>query len=116
MPRPRSGISAGIRDFSIRNSTNAPSIHEHHGLAAIEDHAILKMMAHSPRQHAAFDVAALANQILGRVAMADALDILIDDRALVERARDIMRRGADQLDTALMCLVIGPRALEARQE
>ena len=29
---------------------------------------------------------------------------------------DVMRGGADQLDAALMRLVIGPRALEARQE
>ena len=56
-------------------------IHEHHGLAAIEDHAVFQMMAHGARQHAALDVAALANQILGRVSMADALDILVDDRA-----------------------------------
>jgi hypothetical protein len=84
------------------------SVHKHHGLATIEDHAVFQMMAHRARQHAAFDVAAFANQILGRVAMADALDILVDDRALVERAGDIMRGGADQLDAALMRLVIGP--------
>ena len=74
------------------------------------------MMAHGARQHAAFDVAALANQIFRRVAVADALDILVDDRALIERAGDVMRGGADQLDAALMRLVVGPRALEARQE
>ena len=73
-------------------------------------------MAHGARQHAAFDVAALANQIFGRVAVADALDILVDDRALIEGAGDVMRSGADQLDAALMRLVIGTRALEARQE
>src|ERR1700710_3285993 len=74
------------------------------------------MMTHRPRQHAAFDVAALANQILRRVAMADALDILVDDRTLIERAGDVMRGGADQLDAALMRLMVGPRTLEARQE
>jgi hypothetical protein len=73
-------------------------------------------MAHGARQHAALDVAALAREIFRRVAMADALDVLVDDRAFVEVARNIMRGGADQLDAALMGLVIGPRALEARQE
>ena len=63
----------------------APSIHEHHGLAAIEDHAILQMMAHRARQHPAFDIAALADEIVGRIAVADALDVLVDDRPLIER-------------------------------
>src|SRR5712675_2396135 len=74
------------------------------------------MMAHRARQHAALDVAALADEILGRIAMADALDVLVDDRALIEVARDVMRGGADQFDAALMRLVVGPRALEPWQE
>ena len=65
----------------------ARSIHEHHGLAAVEEHAVLEMMAHRARQHAAFDVAALADEIVRRVAMGDALDVLLDDRAFVEIAR-----------------------------
>ena len=92
------------------------SIHEHNSLAAVEDDAIFEVMAHGARQHAAFDVAALARQIFRRVTVADALDVLVDDRALVEIARHIMRGGADQLDAALMRLVVGSRALEARQE
>jgi hypothetical protein len=48
--------------------------------------------------------------------MADALDVLVDDRSLVEVARHIMRGGADQLHAALVRLVIRTRALEARQE
>jgi len=48
--------------------------------------------------------------------VADALDVLLDDRALVEVAGDIVGGGADQLHTARMGLVIGLGALEARQE
>jgi hypothetical protein len=48
--------------------------------------------------------------------MADALDVLIDDRTLVEIRRDVMSRGADQLDVVLMSLVIGLGALEPRRE
>src|ERR1700730_8159025 len=92
------------------------SIHKHHGLAAVEDHAVLEVMAHRARQHAAFDVAPLARKIFRRIAMADALDVLVDDRALVEVSGDVMRGGADQLDAALMRLMVGTRALEARQE
>ena len=67
-------------------------------------------------QHAAFDVAALADQIFGRIAVADALDILLDNRAFIEIGRHIMGRGPDQFHPAPVCLVIGPRALEAGQE
>src|SRR5437899_1939576 len=93
-----------------------PSIHEHHGLAAVEDDAILEMMAHGAREHAALDIAALAREIFRRVAMADALDVLVDDRAFVEIAGNVMRGRADQLDAAFMGLMVGTRALEARQE
>src|SRR6185436_20439781 len=89
------------------------SIHEDYSLAAVEDHAILEMMAHGARQHTPFDVAALAREVFRRVAVADALDVLVDDRAFVEIARDVMRGGADQLDAALVGLVVGTRALEA---
>src|ERR1700686_5449040 len=118
MPRPRSGTSAGIRGNSNRCSTIRPdpSIREHHGLAAVEDDAVRQVIADRARQHPALDVAALAHEIVGRIAMADALDVLVDDRALVEVAGDVMRGGADQLDAALMRLVIGARALESRQE
>src|SRR6201992_1308563 len=74
------------------------------------------MMAHRARQHAALDIASLADEILGRIAVGDVLDILIDDRAFVEITGHVMSGGADQLDAALMRLVIGARALETRQE
>src|ERR1700704_3977173 len=92
------------------------SIHEHHGLAAVENHAILEMVTHRARQHPAFDIAALADEIVGHIAVADALDVLVDDRTLIERAGDVVRGGADQFDAALMRLMVRPRALEARQK
>src|SRR3984893_1868502 len=125
MPRPPNGILAGTRGPSNRCSTKhansfaawpRPSIHEHHGLAAVQDHAIRQMVAYRPRQYPAFDIAALAHQIVGGIAMADALDVLVDDRAFIECAGDVMRGGADQLDAALMRLMVGPRALEAWQK
>ena len=42
------------------------------------------MLAHGARQHPPLDVAALADEVVGRVAMADALDVLLDDRPFVE--------------------------------
>ena len=73
-------------------------------------------MTHGARQHTALDVAALAHEIVRRIAVTDALDVLVDDWPLIEVARDVMRGGADQFDAALMGLVVRPRTLEARQE
>src|SRR4051812_47124004 len=89
---------------------------KYHRLPTIEDYAVLEMMAHGAGQHAAFDITALSREVFRRIAVANAFDVLVDDRALVEVAGDVMRGRADQLDAALMRLVIGPRALEARQE
>src|SRR5580698_7519135 len=74
------------------------------------------MMPHGSRQHPPLDIAALAHEVVRRVAMADALDVLIDDRSLVEIAGNVMRSSADQFDAAFMRLMIGPRPFEARQE
>jgi hypothetical protein len=74
------------------------------------------MIADRPRQHAALDIAALADEIIRRIAMADALDVLVDDRAFIERGGDVMRGGADQFDATLMRLMVGPRAFKARQK
>jgi hypothetical protein len=45
-----------------------------------------------------------------------ALDVLFDDRALVQVGGDVVRGGADQLDAARMRLEVGLGALEAGQE
>ena len=74
---------------------------EHHRLALIEQHPILEHVGDGAGEHAALDVAPLAHQVLGRIAVADALDVLFDDRALVEIGRDEMGRRPDQLDAAL---------------
>src|SRR5260370_13518816 len=83
------------------------SIYEHHGLAAVQDDAIVEVIADCARQHAPLDVAPLAHEVVGRVAVADALDVLVDDRSLIEDLGDVMGGRADQLDAALMGLVLG---------
>jgi hypothetical protein len=47
--------------------------------------------------------------------MADSLDILIDDRTVIEVARHMVGRRADQLHPASMRWMIGLGALEARK-
>ncbi len=64
---------------------------EDHGLVLVDQGAAVEMEGDRPRQHPPLDVAALADQVLRRVLMADALDILLDDRAFIEiAAGDVM--------------------------
>ena len=50
------------------------------------------------------------------MAMADAFDVLINDRAFIEVAGNVMRGCANQFDATLMRLMVGPRTLEAGQK
>ena len=74
------------------------------------------MVTHRPRQHPAFDIAAPADEIVWRMAMADALDVLIDDRAFVEVAGNVMRGSADQFDPPLMRLMVRAPLKPGRNE
>ena len=74
------------------------------------------MPAHGAGQHHAFDVAADRGDLLGRHRVVDPLDVLLDDRALVEVGGDVVRGRADQLDAARMGLEVRLGALEAGQE
>ena len=74
------------------------------------------MPADGARQDDFFDVAALLNQIVDRVAVVDADHILFDDGAIVEHLSNVVSGGADQLDAALKRLVVGLGTHERRQE
>ena len=89
---------------------------EHHGLAVVQEHPVPEHVGDGAGEDAALDVAPLAHQILGRVAVADALDILFDDRALVEIGGDEVRRRSDQLNAPRVRLMIRPRPFEPGQE
>ena len=64
----------------------------------------------------ALDVLPLALQGEGRVGVRGPGDVLLDDRTLVQIGRDVVGGGADELDTAVVRLVVGLGALEAGQE
>ena len=72
------------RSRSQVRRVDAPSIRKHHRPVAVEDHAVLQVHPHRAGEHAAFDVAAFANEILGAVTMRNVFDVLFDDRAFVE--------------------------------
>ena len=87
---------------------------EHDGLVPVDQNSILHMPTYRPRKHNFFKVTSFANQIVDRVAMGNANDILFNDGAVVEHFGHIVAGGTDQLHSALKRLVIGLRADERR--
>ena len=77
---------------------------------------MLDVGPHGPGEHGDLEVAALAAQVVDVVAMAHPDHVLVDDRALVEVGGDVVGGHADQLDAALVRLVVGAGAAERRQE
>jgi hypothetical protein len=53
---------------------------EYDGLVPVAQGAVFEVKADRFGQHAAFDVAALAHEVVGPVGMGHGLDILMDDR------------------------------------
>jgi hypothetical protein len=69
---------------------------EDDGLVAAADHPVLAVPEHGAGQDRALHVRAAALQIGDRVGVADADDVLLDDRPLVQFLRHVVRGGADQ--------------------
>ena len=80
---------------------------ENDGLVAVRQHAVFEVIAQAAREDGFFDVLAVAHHVVDRVGVVDADDVLLDDRSLVEFARHVVTGRADQLDAALVSLVVG---------
>ena len=74
------------------------------------------MQARGLGEDAALDIATLAHEFLGGVAVVAVNNILCDNRAFVQVLGHIMRGGADQLDAPLKGALIGIGPHEGRQE
>src|SRR6516165_4965384 len=74
------------------------------------------MPAHGAGQRYPLGVAADGREVFRAAGVVDPGYFLLDDRALVQVGGDVVRGRADQLHAVRVRLVVGPRALEARQE
>ena len=63
-----------------------------------------------------FEVFAEADEVVDGVAVADVLDVLVDDGALVEVRGDVVAGSADDFDAAFVGLVVGFCAGEGGEE
>jgi ribosomal protein L18 len=89
---------------------------ENNRLVAMHQHAVFEVVAQAAREDGLFDVLAVAHHVVDRVGVVDADHVLLDDRPLVEFAGHVVAGRADQLDAALVGLVVGLGADEAGQE
>src|SRR5262249_10050591 len=101
------------RDVTGSRGRKSP---EDDGAAAVEEDAVLGMPAHGVSQRNPLGVTADGREVFGAVRVVDAGDLLLDDRALVQVGRHVVRGRADQLHAVRVRLVIGPGPLEAGQE
>src|SRR5207248_5303165 len=83
---------------------------EHNSLIAIKQHPTLYMPAYSAREDDLFQVPAFSDEVFDGVAMRNPNNILLNDWPIVEHFGDIVTGGANQLHTALECLMVRPRA------
>jgi len=109
-------FSAWAKAVVAVSSRASMSVPEDDGLAVVQEYPFLKMVEHRAGKHALFDIAAQPDKVLRRIGMADSLDVLVDDRAFIEFAGNVMRGRPDHLHAAGMSLMIGPGALEPGQE
>jgi hypothetical protein len=89
---------------------------ENDGGAAVDEDAVLAMPLKGARQDGALDVGTASGEFGGTGVMRYADNVLFDDRSLVEVLGRVVGGGADELDTAFFCALLGPCAGEGRQE
>lgn len=85
---------------------------EDDGLVAIQEHSLLRPPLDGGREHLTLDIAALVDELLGRHTVVHPGHSLFDDGTFIQVGRDEMRRRSDDLDAALVGLVVGLGALE----
>lgn len=94
---------------------SAPSA-KHHRLRLIQKHPSFSIPPHSSSQDLALNIGTLIGQFFGTHTMINPGNTLLNDRALIQIRSNKMGRGTNDLDTALISLMVRLGTLEARQE
>jgi hypothetical protein len=102
--------------LAFGDASYGPSIAEHDRALPVEEDAILGEESHGSGEYEAFDVASDFGEVFDGLGMGDSVDLLLDDRALVEVGGDEVRGGADEFDATIVGLLVGLGAFEAGQE
>lgn len=97
-------------------SSSCHDLMEHDRLDAVQENLALGVPLDGRRQHLALDVGPGLRQVARLDGVVDPGDALLDDGTLVQVGGHKVRGRADDLDAALVGLVVGLGALERRQE
>jgi len=81
-------------------------------LVAVKEDAVFYVPADGAGEHDFFDIATLLDQIIDRVSVMNADDVLLDNGAIVEHLSNVVGSSADQFDSPLKSLVVGLGANE----
>ena len=89
-----------------RGEKEGPSV-EDDGSVFIGQQAMVKVPIDGAGEHDFFEIAAEADEIVHALAVGDPDDVLLDDGAFVELLCDVVGRGADDFDAAVVGGLIG---------
>lgn len=89
---------------------------EHNSLVPIQNNPPLSNILDGGSKNITLDITASMGQLLGAHPVVDPHDILLNNRALIQIASNKVGRSANDLDTAVISLVVGLGALERGQE
>lgn len=91
-------------------------VFEDNGSCAVNYNSIVQKPANRSPERDALQVSTLPNHIFRQIAMGDSRNALVNNRPLIKLIADEMSGGADNLNTALVGLMIRLAALEAGQK
>lgn len=89
---------------------------KYHGLVLIDQYPVFQMPADSLSKNALFQILSLSNQVFNGVAVTDPHYVLGDNRTLVKRGGNVVRRCPDNLDAPGVGLVVRPASGEGWQK
>jgi len=81
----------------------------------VDEHSVLEVPFDGAGEHNTLDVTADELELLNALPVRHASDIVLDDRPGIELLRDVVSRGADDLDAPVARAAIGVSADESRQ-
>src|SRR5580704_3539964 len=111
--------NGSVRDnpyYVNRNYSINCYLMENNRLISVKQNAIFDVPAHRAGEYDFFQVAAFVQQVVQRIAVGNADDVLLDDGAVVEDFGDVVAGGADQLYAAGKGLMVGFGAHKSWQE
>ena len=93
-----------------------PSSIKNDCLVLVHEHTVFEMKADGFAEDEFFEVASFSEQVADGIAVADLPNVLVDDRAVIKRGRNVVGGGPDELHAAPVSLMIRAGPGEGRQK